>query len=142
MTAQKKEPWFIDKSIQQAQYMNMVNAAAIPGQAKDFCRYIASKATWNHTKPGVKKYQPCYSTQDTIEIQMGRSSDYVTNAKQKAIHYGWVVVKHRSHTSDQIWPSIGVEDDEIAKKNKKMKRDSSEWVRSELFPDGHPDMQG
>lgn len=141
MTDQKKEPWFIEKSIQQAQYMNMVNAAAIPGQAKDFCRYIASKATWDHTKPGVKKYQPCYATQDTIEIQMGRSTQYVTDAKKAAIHYGWVQVKHRSHTSDQIWPSIGMDDPELARKNERVKRDSSHWARSELFPEGHPAMQ-
>lgn len=142
MKEQEGEHWFIPKSIQQAQYMNMVNQAAIPGQVKDFCRYIASKATWDHKKPGAKKYQPCYATQDTIQIQMGRSKDYVTKAKEQAIYYGWVVVRHRSHTSDQIWPSIGVEVEEIAKKNESKRRDSSEWVRSELFPDGHPDIQG
>ena len=141
MTKQEGEHWFIDKSIQQAQYMNMVNQAAIPGQVKDFCRYIASKATWDHKKPDVKKYQPCYATQDTIEIQMGRSTQYVTDAKKAAIHYGWVQVLHRSHTSDQIWPSIGMDDPEIARKNERVKRDSSQWARSELFPDGHPAMQ-
>jgi len=141
MKDQEEEIWFIEKTIQQAQYMNMVNKAAIPGQAKDFCRYIASKCTWDHKRPGVKKYQPCFATQDTIEIQMGRSTDYVTKAKKLAIYYGWVQVKHRSHTSDQIWPSIGLEDEKIAEKNERVKRDSSEWVKSELFPDGHPGMQ-
>lgn len=135
-------PWFIDDlSIQQAQYMNMVNAAAIPGQAKDFCRYIASKCTWDHKRPKEKKYQPCYATQDTIEIQMGRCTQYVTDAKKAAIKFGWVIVKHRKGTSDQIFPAIGLEDDEIAKKNERVKRDNSEWVKSELFPDGHPAMQ-
>jgi len=133
--------WFLDKSIQQAQYLNKVNQAAIPYLAKDFCRYIASKCTWDHKKPGVKKYQPCYATQDTIEIQMDRSTQYVTDAKKAAVKYGWVMVKKRSGTSDQIYPAIGLEDDEIAKKNEAKKRENSKWLKSDLFPDGHPSMQ-
>jgi len=136
-----EEPWFVPENIQQAQWMNLVNNAAIPGQAKEFCRYIASKATWNHSKRDTKKYQPCYATQDTIEIQMGRSTDYVTKAKQAAVYYGWVIVKHRPGTSDYIYPAIGLENEELRVKYDAKKRDSSQWVTSELFPGGHPAMQ-
>ena len=144
MSKEVTEPeqvWFLDKSIQQAQYLNKVNQAAIPYLAKDFCRYIASKCTWDHTKPDVKKYQPCYATQDTIEIQMDRCTQYVTDAKKEAVKYGWVIVQHRKGTSDYIYPAIGLESDEIAKKNEAKKRDSSKWMKSDLFPDGHPAMQ-
>ena len=134
--------WFIDESIQQAQYMNKVNQAAIPGNAKDFCRYIASKATWQHTNPRVPSYQPCHAAQDTIEIQMGRSSDYVTRAKKAAQKYGWIQVQHRPGTSDRIYPCIGLEDDEIARKNEKKVREGVSWSNPEILPSGHPDRQG
>lgn len=138
---ESEEVWFLDKSIQQAQYMNKVNQAAIPYLAKDFCRYIASKCTWDHKKPEVKKYQPCYATQDTIEIQMDRSTQYVTDAKKEAVKYGWVRVKKRKGTSDQIYPAIGLEDESIAKKNEAKKRENSKWLKSELFPDDDSSMQ-
>lgn len=138
---ESEEVWFLDKSIQQAQYMNKVNQAAIPYLAKDFCRYIASKCTWDHKKPGVKKYQPCYATQDTVEIQMDRSTQYVTDAKKEAVKYGWVRVKKRRGTSDQIYPAIGLEDERIAKKNEAKKRENSKWLKSELFPDDDSSMQ-
>jgi len=109
----KKDNWYIDKSIQQAQYMNKLNEAWIPCQVKDLCRYIASKATWNHTKANVKSYQPTYVTQDTIEIQMNRSRNYVTAAKKKALELGWIQVLSRRGTSDLIWPTIGVDDPRI-----------------------------
>ena len=69
----EEKPWFIDKRIQQAQFMNKVNQATLSGPVKDFLRYIASKVTWKHTTQPSKSYTPCYASQDTIEIQMGRS---------------------------------------------------------------------
>lgn len=109
----EKDRWYIDKKIQQAQYMNKVNEAWIPHQVKDLCRYIASKATWNHTKPGVKSYQATYVSQDTIEIQMNRSRNYVTAAKKKALELGWIQVLSREGSSDLIWPTIGIDDPTI-----------------------------
>lgn len=129
MTKQTNKVWFIDKSIQQAQYMNHVNQALIPGQVKDFCRYVASKATWNHTKELSKSYEPCFASQDTIEIQMGRSRDYVTEAKKNALELGWIQVKHRQGTSDLIWPRIGDNDPSIKPKFKREK-----WGREDYEP--------
>jgi hypothetical protein len=122
--------WFVEKTIQQAQYMNKVNEAWIPHNVKDFCRYIASKATWRHTD-AKKAYYPCFATHDTMEIQMNRSRDYVSDAKKKALELGWVQVLHRAGTSDLVWPRIGVEDEEIKRKKKR-----ESWGRSELKPVG------
>ena len=120
--------WFVDKKIQQAQYMNKINEAWIPYNVKDFCRYIASKATWGHSNK-QKAYYPCFATHDTIEIQMNRSRDYVRDAKRRAIELGWVQVLHRAGTSDLIWPCIGVEDEQL---ERKQRRES--WARRDLTP--------
>lgn len=129
MEKQTNKPWFIDKSIQQAQYMNYVNQALISGQVKDFCRYVASKATWSHTKDLNKSYDPCFASQDTIEIQMGRSRDYVSEAKKNALELGWIQVKHRHGSSDLIWPRIGENDPSIKQKFKREK-----WGREDYEP--------
>jgi hypothetical protein len=129
MAVNEDKPWFIKKSIQQAQWMNMVNAAWIPHDVKDLCRYVASKATWEHTKKPENSYTPCYATHDTIEIQMNRSTDYVAKAKKKALELGWIQVRHRAGTSDQIWPVIGEDDPDI----KQRKRRES-WGREDLVP--------
>ena len=118
--------WFVDKSIQQAQYMNKVNEAWIPFNVKDFCRYIASKSTWRHSDP-KKAYYPCFATHDTIEIQMNRSRDYVSDAKKRALELGWIQVLHRAGTSDLIWPRIGVEDEQVIRKKRR-----ESWARSDF----------
>ena len=118
--------WFVDKSIQQAQYMNKVNEAWIPFNVKDFCRYIASKATWRHSDP-KKAYYPCFATHDTIEIQMNRSRDYVSDAKKRALELGWIQVLHRAGTSDLIWPRIGVGDEQVIQKKRR-----ESWARSDF----------
>lgn len=124
-----KDKWFMDKHIQQAQYMNHINSAVIPYQVKDFCRYIASKTSWDHTKDKSKSYKPCYATQDTIEIQMNRSRDYVTEAKKAALELGWVQVMHRPGTSDLIWPCIGLDDPSMVSKQKR-----EYWGREDIKP--------
>jgi len=124
-----KNKWFVDKNIQQAQYLNEVNSALIPGQVKDLCRYIASKSTWNHTKRSEDSYKPCWATHDTIEIQMGRSRNYVSTAKERALELGWIQVLHRPKTSDLIWPAIGINDPSI---KPRQRRDSSFWGREDI----------
>lgn len=121
--------WFIDRSIQQAQYMNLVNAAFLPSQVKDFCRYIASKATWNNTKNKSRSYTGCFATHDTIEIEMNRSKDFVQKAKKKAVELGWIQVLQRPGTSDLIFPVVGVDDPEVPRREK---RDS--WMREDIKP--------
>jgi hypothetical protein len=128
VAASSSKPWFVDKRIQQAQFMNKVNQARLPGPVKDFLRYIASKATWKHTKNPEKSYTPCYASQDTIEIQMGRSRDYVTKAKQEAIELGWIQVD-KSKSSDQIYPVIGMDDPTI-----KVKVKRERWIREDIKP--------
>lgn len=121
MEATSKKDWFVDTKIQQAQYMNKVNSALLPGQVKDFLRYIASKATWDNKTSPEKAYSACYAAQDTIEIQMGRSRDYVTKAKQKALEFGWIVVMKTDGSSDQIFPRIGVNDPAVKVKEKRVR---------------------
>jgi hypothetical protein len=111
--------------------MNKVNEAWIPCQVKDLCRYIASKATWKHTDGETKSYKPCWATGDTIEIQMGRSRKFVTDAKKQALALGWIQVLHREGTSDLIWPRIGEEDPTI---KRRVKRDN--WGREDISPIG------
>lgn len=125
--SKEENPWFIDKRIQQAQFMNKVNAATLPGQVKDFLRYIASKVTWKHTD-AKKSYSPCYASQDTIQTQMGRSKDYVTKAKKDAIRLGWIQVD-KSRSSDRIFPVIGVNDPSIKPKEKRER-----WLREDIKP--------
>jgi hypothetical protein len=124
-----KYEWFIPKTIQHAQYINYVNQALIPHEVKDFCRYIASKATWNHTKDPKKSYSPSFVTHDTIEIQMNRSTDYVAKCKKLALELGWIQVKHRHKTSDLIWPVIGEDDPAI---QPRVRRES--WGRDDIKP--------
>ena len=125
-TEEWRKYWFVDKKTQQAQYMNKVNEAWIPYNVKDFCRYIASKATWGHSDPR-KAYHPCFATHDTIEIQMNRSRDFVRDAKRKALDLGWIQVLHRAGTSDLIWPRIGDEDETVKRKRKR-----ESWGRSDF----------
>lgn len=113
--------WFVSKSIQQAQYMNKVNSALIPGKVKDFLRYIASKATWKHTTKPSKSYTPCFASQDTIEIQMGRSRDYVTTAKKMAIELDWIVVMEIDGYRHEIYPAIGKDDLSIKRREKRVR---------------------
>ena len=127
----RENQWFVDKNIQQAQYLNKVNEALIPCQVKDLCRYIASKSTWRHTGGDSKSYKPCFASQDTIEIQMGRSRKYVTEAKKKALELGWIQVLHRPGTSDQIYPRIGIDDPTIPLKQKR-----EYWAREDIHPIG------
>ena len=89
--------------------------------------YVASKATWKHTKNEEKSYTPCYATHDTIEIQMARSTDYIAKAKKKALDLGWIQVRHRAGTSDQIWPVIGVDDPEVMPRVKRVS-----WGREDI----------
>jgi hypothetical protein len=124
-----KNHWYVDKEIQQAQYLNKVNEALIPGQVKDFCRYIASKATWRHTSGKDKSYKPCWATQDTIEIQMGRSRKYVSQVKKVALELGWIQVLGRPGTSDLIWPRIGNNDPSIKSRTKR-----ESWGRDDIKP--------
>ena len=124
-----RDEWFVPKTIQQAQYMNKVNQATIPGQVKDFCRYVASKATWKHTTKPENSYYPCYATHDTIEIEMGRSTQYVSDAKKMALQLGWAQVLHRPGTSDLIWPALGVDDESIPKREKRER-----WERGDDWP--------
>lgn len=129
MQEDNKDVWYVDKKIQQAQYMNKVNEALIPGQVKDLCRYIASKATWNHTKPNVKSYQPTFVSHDTIEIQMGRGRNYVAAAKKKALELGWIQVKKVAGSSDRIYPRIGTNDPTIKPRTKRER-----WAREDYLP--------
>lgn len=114
-----QEFWFVDKTIQQAQYMNKVNEAWISYDVKDLCRYIASRATWDHNNPEVLSYQGTTVSIDTIEIQMNRSEKYITKAKKKAIELGWLVVYNRYGTSCVTFPRIGHDDPAIQHREKR-----------------------
>lgn len=122
-----RDSWFVEKSIQQAQYMNKVNQAQLPPGVKDFCRYVASKATWRHTKNPDKSYYPCYASQDTIQAEMNRSSAFITKVKQESLELGWIQVLHRQGTSDLIWPCIGIDDPDITPKVRRLS-----WGREDL----------
>ena len=124
-----RKAWYIDKSIQQAQYMNKVNEAQLPPEVKDFCRYIASKATWRHTTKPDKSYYPCYATHDAIEYEMNRSRHFVSTSKKQALELGWIQVLHRPGTSDLIWPRIGIDDPTV---KPKVRRES--WGREDYKP--------
>lgn len=119
-TATKKD-WFVDTKIQQAQYMNKVNSALLPGQVKDFLRYVASKATWDNKTRPKDAFTACYASQDTIQIQMNRSKDYVTKAKKASIALGWVVVLKTEGSSDQIFPRIGADDPSVKVREKRIR---------------------
>ncbi len=119
MTENWQNEWFIDKKIQQAQYMNKVNEAWIPYYVKDLCRYIASRATWDHTDPKVPSYQGTTVSIDTMEIQMNRDEKYIKRAKKKAIELGWLVVYNRYGTSCVTFPRIGIDDPEIQHREKR-----------------------
>jgi hypothetical protein len=122
-------PWYVPQNIQQAQYMNLVNQAWIPHEVKDFCRYIGSKATWNHSKDKNKSFSPCYARGDVIAIQMDRSADYINKAKKMALDLGWIQVQKRAGTSDNIFPTIGVDDPKIKRRSPR-----EAWVREGLEP--------
>ncbi len=116
-----EKQWFVDKSIQQAQFMNKVNQALLPGQVKDFLRYIASKATWDNKTRPKDAYTACYASQDTIQIQMNRSKDYVTKAKKRALELGWIMVEKTEGSSDQIYPRIGSDDPTVKVRVKRIR---------------------
>ena len=116
----KEKIWFIDESIQMAQYMNEVNNAALKPQVKEFLRYVATKATWKHTND-QKSYSPCFASQDTIEIQMNRARNYVTEAKKQAVRLGWIMVHKTEGSSDLIFPRIGDDDPSVTKKEKRQR---------------------
>ena len=113
--------WFVDKEIQQAQFMNKVNQALLAGPVKDFLRYIASKATWDNKKRPHDAYTACYASQDTIQIQMNRSRDYVSKAKKRALELGWIVVLKTEGSSDQIFPRIGKDDPSVKVRVKRVR---------------------
>jgi len=118
---QEGKPWFVDTSIQQAQFMNKVNQAILPGQVKDFLRYIASKATWDNKTKRENAYTACYASQDTIQIQMNRSRDYVSKAKKRALELGWIMVEKTEGSSDQIYPRIGENDPTVKVRVKRVR---------------------
>lgn len=109
--------------------MNLVNAAVLPGQAKDFLRYIASKATWNKPDKKDDSYKPCWASHDTMQIQMGRSSDYVSKAKAQAKALGWIQIDDASGPSHRIYPVIGRNDPSITPKVKR-----PNWVNKDIEP--------
>ena len=121
--------WFLDTKLQQAQYMNLVNNATIPHNVKDYLRYIASKCSWAGTKDPSRSYGPCFATQDVQEIQMDRSSDFITKSKRKALELGWIQVKKRQGTSDQIFPTVGWDDPTMKRRSPREK-----WLREDLQP--------
>ena len=129
MTEERNSYWFVDKQIQHAQYVNLVNSASIPGQAKDFLRYIASKATWNKPNDPKNSYKPCYASHDTIEIQMGRCRDYVQKAKKQAENLGWIQVDDATGPSHHIYPVVGRNDPAIIRKVKR-----PNWVNKDIKP--------
>ena len=116
-----EKKWFVAKEIQQAQFMNKVNQALLPGPVKDFLRYIASKATWDNKTRPLDAYTACYASQDTIQIQMNRSRDYVSKAKKKALALGWIVVLKTEGSSDQIFPRIGNDDPSVKVRVKRVR---------------------
>jgi hypothetical protein len=121
--------WYLKPEIQQAQYLNLVNNALIPHYVKDYLRYIASKCSWAGTKDPTRSYSGCFARQDVQEIHMNRSSDYVGKAKRAALKLKWIQVKKRPGTSDEIFPTIGVDDPTM---KQKFPRES--WVRSDIKP--------
>lgn len=131
--------WFLEEEIQQAQYINRVHQAALPGNVKDFLKTIAGIATWRKKGSPDQSYVPCYATQDTIEIYMSRSRDYVTRAKKKAEKLGWIYVEKNQGQSDWIWPLIGQEDPDFRQKSKRVKPDT--WI-PRIQPVISPDLQG
>lgn len=131
--------WFVDEEIQQAQYINKVHQAAIPGNVKDFLKTIAGVATWRKSGKPRESYVPCYASQDTIQIYMSRSRDYVTKAKKKAQELGWIYVEEHKNQSHWIWPLLGEDDPAFKKKEKRVKPD--EWT-PKIQPLIHPGMQG
>jgi hypothetical protein len=131
--------WFVDEEIQQAQYINKVHQAAIPGHVKDYLKTIAGVATWRKKGKPSESYVPCYATQDTIQIYMSRCRDYVTKAKKKAEELGWIYVEKNKGQSDWIWPLVGREDPDFKQKEKRVKPD--DWT-PKIPPVIHPGMQG
>ncbi len=121
--------WYLQPEIQQAQYLNIVNNAVIPHFVKDYLRYIASKCSWAGTKDPSRSYSGCYARQDLQEIHMDRSSDYVAKAKRKALELKWIQVKKRLGTSDEIFPTIGIDDPTM-----EIKKPREFWVRTDVQP--------
>ena len=86
--------WYVDREIQQAQYLNKVNQACLPPEVKEFLHVIASVATWlkidkktGEVRP--ESYTPCYASQDTLQIYMNRCGSYITKAKKLAVEHVW-----------------------------------------------------
>lgn len=130
MESKASKPWFLDTKIQQAQYMNLVNQAVLPHDVKDYLRYIASKCSWAGTRDSSREYSPCFARQDVQEIQMDRSSDYIGKAKRKSLELGWIQVRKRAGTSDEIYPTLGWDDPDMVRR---FPRET--WVRGDLMDD-------
>lgn len=126
---EESRPWYVPFDVQQAQYMNLVNNAVIPHEAKDFLRYLASKCSWNHTKGEHKSYKPMYATIDTMGIHMDRSPDYIGKAKRLCLDLGWIQVVERPATSLLIYPVIGIDDPTMERKKPR-----ENWLRPDLKP--------
>lgn len=124
MEQKVSKPWFLPVKIQQAQYLNLVNNALLTHEVKDYLRYIASKCSWAGTKDPSRAYGPCFARQDVQEIQMDRSSDYIAKAKRSALEFGWIQVRKRPGTSDEIYPTLGWDDPSVSPR---YPRES--WVR-------------
>ena len=127
-TKMRKAPkgtWFIDEEIQQAQYINKIHEAVLPGQVKDFLKTIAGVATWRKTNNPEGSYVPCYASEDTLAAYLGRGGDYVTKWKKKAEELGWIYVVHNYPHSDWIWPLIGEDDPTMEKREPRDK--SANW---------------
>ena len=116
--------WFLPENIQQAQYLNLVNNALLSHEVKDYLRYIATKCSWAGTKDPSRSYGPCFARQDVQEIQMDRSSDYISKAKRGALEFGWIQVRKRPGTSDEIYPTLGWNDPGISPRHPR-----ESWVR-------------
>ena len=127
MAQNSPKKWYLDPKIQQAQYMNLVNKALLPHYVKDYLRYIASKCSWAGMKDPSREYSPCFARQDIQEIQMDRSSDYIAKAKRKALELKWIQVKKRPGTSDEIYPTLGIDDPSM-----KRRYPRETWVREDL----------
>ena len=129
MRPEDARPWYVPFDVQQAQYMNLINNAVLPHEAKDFLRYLASKCSWNHTKGKNSSYKPMYATIDTMSIHMDRSPDYIAKAKRLCLELGWIQVVERPSTSLLIYPVIGSDDP-----TRERKKPRENWLRQDLEP--------
>lgn len=64
-----------------------------------------------------------------MQIQMGRSSDYVSKAKKQASDLGWIQIDDASGPSHHIYPVVGRNDPTIRQKVKR-----PNWVNKDISP--------